>query len=585
MKPATYFQRSFPQHLLPAITLPEGTTEINGTSAAQPRAFIWPVITKEDHKKSLDNYRSYVQAVNDAVPAVNHQIKRYNKAVSKHTKENPITEGKAILMRLFTSKFNALPDREYNEAVNSFNENHGMYFNKRTFKPIKPVSLQVFEAILHAYAVQLQNFVSVWKKTGKHTATPLPKVEIHPYEISNQERGEGVTNLDVSSRTIRRHRDRLEEAGVLQLKEFRGTSRPVNYFIADAILSVSEGYSPKMQNAENQFFNVSQRTICPHIKVSTGTNRNKKEIKGIVDNSEDRNAPSSLFSNLIFYKTTNPQGAENKTGAAEKNSEKSKPARENLNAGPADTAQKPDARSTQLVDQLETRYDLAQKLANGEFNYYSPLDMKELNQLAALPSFHLSDDDFRDILIQDFAKSAAALNRHNQAGAGSWYIALGDIDTDFGCFNFTGKAQSKHETLKKMVEFRYRLRWALNWFNRREWTNTPFANLYFDPTRTLPTDVSWQYTKKVWSAKMQKIAKAAATKKRKAAEAEKRKAALSTDRKARQKMDNAIYRYLRKELNYTQLTAYAVRELPQKQQEQLGARLQELTLRKLTKNK
>jgi hypothetical protein len=53
----------------------------------------------------------------------------------------------------------------------------------------------------------------------------------------------------------------------------------------------------------------------------------------------------------------------------------------------------------------------------------------------------------------------------------------------------------------------------------------------------------------------------------------------------RQKMDNAIYRYLRKELNYTQLTAYAVRELPQKQQEQLGARLQELTLRKLTKNK
>jgi hypothetical protein len=50
-------------------------------------------------------------------------------------------------------------------------------------------------------------------------------------------------------------------------------------------------------------------------------------------------------------------------------------------------------------------------------------------------------------------------------------------------------------------------------------------------------------------------------------------------------LDNAIYRYLRKELDYTKLTAYVVRELPELQQQQLPERLVELTNRRLTKNK
>lgn len=585
MKPATHFYSSFPPHLLPAI--PTASTQQNAVASATQRHFVWPVITKEDHKKSLDNYRAYIQAVNDAIPELNNQIKKYNRQVATHTKKNPVTASKEVLMKLFTSKFNALPDREYNEAVASFNENHGMYFNKRPFKEVKPVSLQVFEAILHAYAVQLKEFVKVWKQSNKHTATPLPKAEIHPFEISNQERGEGVTNLNVCSRTIRRHRDRLEEVGVLYLKEFRGTKRPVNYFIADAILSVSEGYSPKTQNAENHFFKGQQRTSCPHNKVATRTNRNNIEIKGIVNNSEERNA--SLFNNLFFYKTTNPQGGETETNRGEKKCKPGAEISENSagvpqkTAVPSDTSENEGASWSETVENLETRYDLAAKLANGEFNYYAPLDIKLLNSW--LPSISLSDDDFRDILIQDFAKSAAAINRYNQANAGSWYNALGYIDTDFGCINFQGRAMNKLACLNRLVEFRYRLRWAVNWFNRREWKNTPFASRYFDPSRNLPTDISWQYTQKVWSKKLKKMQKVAAEKKRKAAEAARRKAALSTDRKARQMLDNAIYRYLRNELNYNQLTAYAVRELPEVQQKQLPKRLVELTNRRLTKNK
>lgn len=565
MKPSEHFYSSLPIHLLPATPVAAGP-KAEPQAEPKPPAYIWPEITAEDHKKTLNNYRSYIQAVNDSIPGTNREIVKYNKLVTAHIAKNPISPELGKKIGQFTGMFNALMDHEYNAAVESFNTTHGPSLKKRTYKTIKPVTLQIFEAVLHAYTVHLRKHVNIWKQSSKFHATPLPKCPVNPYEISRQERGEGVTNLDLSTRTIRRHRDRLAEIGVLQHKEFRGLQRAVNYFISPEILSVSEAYSSKMLNPQNQPFKGEQRTSCQQYKVSTRTNLNKKEIKGIVNNSEDRNAPLSL--KFSFYKTTQPQvDAKNQTGP-----------RKNVKVSPKNT-KVDDSLWIRHVENLDSRYTLAGKLANGEFNFYIPLDMKFLNKLSTIP---ISDNDFRDLAVQDFARSAAAINRYNQASAGSWYNALGEIDKDFGCFNFTGNAQSKSAVLKRLVEFRYRLRWALNWFERREWTNRPYASRYFDPYRTLPTDISWQYTEKVWSKKMKKIADQAAKKKLAEYQAKKRKEALSTDRKANQRLDNAIYRYLRSELDLNQLTEF-VFKLPKKQQERFPSRLDELNRRRLTK--
>src|SRR5690606_34316416 len=54
-----------------------------------------------------------------------------------------------------------------------------------------------------------------------------------------------------------------------------------------------------------------------HNVSSTRSSKNQLEKKGIVNNSDERNA--SLFSNLFFYQTTNPQGGKNfETVGAEK---------------------------------------------------------------------------------------------------------------------------------------------------------------------------------------------------------------------------------------------------------------------------
>lgn len=569
MKATEYYIPSLPPHLLKKIKVNQKIADATAAVAHQnSRQFIWPVITKEDHRKTLNNYRSYIQAVNDTIPVYNQAVSKYNTKVRKHLQKNTASEKTEKLISLFLKHNNSLIDSEYNKAVKSFNSKHGLYILKRTAKPVRPVSLQVFEAILHAYTVQLRAYSKLWQRSGKLTPTTLPKVSIHPYEIVHQERGEGIQNLDLSTRTIRRHRDRLEEVGILESKDYRGRSRPVNYFISDVILSVSEGLNLKNKTTENQQLTPSKLTSCQDNKVSTRTNRNNKEIKGIVNyNSRNRNAPSELSHKIIFYKITDSQVAKNETGAAEKN------------INPEAKIPKDYNKYGELIGNLDSRYDLAQKLANGEYDFYSPIPIKQLNEIAATT---VSDDDFRDLCVQDFARSAAQINRYNHSGAGSWYLALGKIDTDFKCFNFRGRAQTKSKVLQRLIEFRYRLRWAINWFERRGWKNRPFANRYFDPYRTLPTDVCWQYTKKIWTKKMKQKTAVAARKKQKAAAAIRRKEALSADRKARKMLDNAIYRYLRNEIDFQQLSEYVIKQLPAKQQEQLSSRLQELTIRRLT---
>src|SRR5699024_3808308 len=100
---------------------------------------------------------------------------------------------------------------------------------------VKPTSLLYFEAILHMYATQLKERNARRIKHNLNYKTTLPEVVVNSYHITTQERA-GVRNLNVSIRTVRNHLDRLEEAGVLLDREYRGTKRPLCFTINPDIL-------------------------------------------------------------------------------------------------------------------------------------------------------------------------------------------------------------------------------------------------------------------------------------------------------------------------------------------------------------
>lgn len=556
---------------------PNCLTTIKTTSNVKPGMFVLPFINKEAHKTTLDNYREWINFYNRQLKSINNTIATYNTTVQENVLKNPPSETKKVLLNLFATKHNSLKTREYNKEVEIFNNTSGLYVEKRKLKKVKPNSILFFEAFLHAYTVQIRKQTAVFKSINKQHATTLPKLELNPHNISKQKRN-GNINLDYTKRSIRAHKQRLEEAGVLIEKDFKSRYRPVDYFINPKILVVFDEFSKKSQSPQNQASNVDERKNLQHIKVSTRTETNKIQIKENVDNSTSLNmdSPSAQSSKFTFYKSTQTQDAK-----AEKQTEaQNVKVEEKVNQG-ANFTEAETQKRTKWLQCIEDRYGLAQKIASGAYNFYAPISTSDLNKIKT--DNVLTDNEFRELALQDFIKTAAKLNAKKQAFAESWGVAIKYLDTDFGCINFKGNSTTKDLVYSKLMEFRYRLNWSLKWFKSKKWEQILFASSYFDPSRDLPSDVSWQYTKKVWSKKLQKIEKGALEKQKRATAARKRKKALSEDRNTRKQLDNAIYKYLRKEYDLNKLTSY-VASLPKKQQKQFPDRLQELTLRRIAKS-
>lgn len=614
MKPVTQFYSSFPPHLFPIVN-PQPETPLPVATHLQPQQYTWP---KLDFKASIDNFRLYKAEYNRKLSVVNREIKTYNLAVTKFKTAEPVTENKLILISLFNKKYKHLRNTqkaEYNTAVESFNENHGMYVEKVKFQPLREPSENVFAAFIHAYAVQLQRYVKIWKATSKTTPTSLPKCDINPHRIKRLKRN-GEQSLDFCKRTIRAYKRRFEEAGVLTDPQFFGSEIPVNYLVNPTILVIKDTFLSKKTTTDNQQVNSQKRKELQHghNDLSTRTLKNKLEKKGIVDNSEDRNA--SLFKNLIFYKTTNPQVAEkNEPAGAKKDKlgpkifnempglskvlDQLEETRTNATPNNSITTEETHYWDETSTAKREHRFKLAAELAAGKYDLHIPLHHKNLLQM--VENVNISDAEFLEIGKQDFIKTAAKLYLNNHPKAESWGVGIKHIDKiiDAKALNFKGRAKTKNEVYTILMGFRFRLNYAIRKFKKMNWQGVWYPGVYFDPLRSLPSDVCFAYTEKVWTKTLKNRAKAAEKKRKAEIAARNRKRKLAEDRKAareaknnpqppttpQEKLDQAIYKYLRKEYDLQKLTHYVVNNLPPDWQVLLGPRLQELTLRRLTKIK
>lgn len=517
---------------------------------AEPQKYLRPVILPEQFKATLNRYRFYIDQYNKTIEEYNSPFRHRNKSIQRTT--DKVCNHVALIYKRTVG----MDINEYNIEALKFNNTYGHYIKYKYKQTVKPVSIQFFEAILHMYGTQLTDRNSRRKKPNLNYKTTLPKVAVNSHYITTQMRA-GVLNLDVSVRTVRNHLDRLEEAGVLLDREYNGTKRPLTFTINPEILVVIDDETRKSLLPKNQPFTTSKRKELQHIKDSTiDLNNNKK--KESVNNSLD-NGFASLTLKDLFYKSTKPQ-------VGQKQDEKQK------------IAQKSSAKILKILDRTPV---LADKLANGEYNHYVPIKSADMRRL--LSDTSITDEDYREICIQDFVKSSAQLWKNKQGSVGSWYEALRHIYNSYGTTNFAGKALTRNAMYNWLMQMRYRLNYAINWFNKRDWEGVWFPNIYFDPLRKLPTDVCFEYTKKVWSAK-QKAIQDRATKRRKDAMAAKRREQdLSKHRAGMRKLDGWIYRFLRQEISLEDLTM-ALTTMPESVQNKFSDRINYLTNKRLQDN-
>lgn len=203
---------------------------------------VYPAMTSESIAATMDNFRVFVPGYNAGVIEENITIANHNSEVFDNIKDlNPVQAG---FRRAFMLKYgrwtkyldkktleikeryqlNDMNAREYNAFATEFCNTYGNIIELMPLQTIKYATEMFFMQFLHAYNGQLSKKNAIHMKMNISYKKPLPPVEINSLQITSLTRN-GVKSINVCKKTVRNHRKRLEEAGILLDYKYQGFYR------------------------------------------------------------------------------------------------------------------------------------------------------------------------------------------------------------------------------------------------------------------------------------------------------------------------------------------------------------------------
>ena len=463
-----------------AATRVERLTYVEATEHHEPVLACYPFINKEAMAMTMDNYRLFVSDYNKKIIATNSDIKKYNVAVEKYKQENAdkLTDVQREFSKLFVKHNYWKKDKktkEYNQAVDDFNSTYGMLHKKATFKTIKYATEIIFQQMVYLYSVQLSKATTEYIKLGVSNVSPVKQMNINAWHIASIKRNE-IQAVDVCTATIRNHRERLEEAGILVDYMFRGHKSGLKMNINSQILVVFDAFSNRFSNTENQALTSQTCKDFTHNKEATRTY--KTNIKKIENGKADfpiLGTPSAV-SLSVFLQEHPTQDEKVQTSGAAENVKISK----NL--------------SDNLENSILHPQELAEKLSAGNFNNYQRIDKEILYKEANYGT--LTREEFNQLIIQEIFCNAAKLYRGKTVYVGSWKKAINSyLEELFWSNNGNGKfLYNKALMVDKLQEILWRINNAQRWFIKTK-INPLFPSNYFDFSRTEKKEIGFEYTK------------------------------------------------------------------------------------------
>lgn len=506
----------------------------------------FPYITKECMAMTMDNYRSYVANYNEQIIQANYDVERYNAKVQKYLLLNQknLSEVQTQFSMLFVLKNKHERTKTFNEKVEEFNNDYGFLVEKRKFQTIKYATEIVFQQLLYAYSVEIAKRTTEYIKLGVNEPTPLQNIQINSWKIATMKRND-IQAIDVCKATIRNHRERLEEAGILVNYLFRGNKKALQFNINSEILVVFDAKTQKFSNAENQSLNSETSKNLPDSDRTTRTHKStiKKIENGITDFLEKGNFASQKDDSFVVLHEHPKQIAKVQTGGGENYVKISNDLEKNL-----------------LHPQ-----ELAEKLANGDFNNYQRIDKRILYHEAMRGT--LSREDFKKVIIQEFFCNAAKLYRGKHVFIGCWKKAINAyLEKLFLINNGNDYFLYKKELMvDKLDEMIWRINNAQRWFSRTG-INPLFPSDYFDFTRTDKKEIGFEYTKKAYQNHLKYLEN-----KPKLAKSVKKKAELRIKNLTySKKFDLKINQFFKGRISFDELSDYVNDNLPINFQEKLS---------------
>lgn len=487
-------------------------------SSTVNREYVSPILTTEDFKFTMENYRKYVETYNIKVLKEQVAIETYNDNIAKGLQEKPLQPQEQMVLIKFYKMITPLDIWERNERVEEFNRCNRPIAEKEKIQTVKYHTEQVFESILWHYNMQLYKRQSFRKELAIYIPGKLPHIELHSGWITSA-KAKDIVRLPVCNKTFRRQRKRLEEAGILQDYIFEGSARPVKMRINPEILSITDNYTGQKPVSENQQVTPSGGTELPDNKVSIRTLLNNSKIKANVNKHSDirSSAKKGLTSHsFVFYKNTREQGEEKNEARAVKSL----------------------TLSDFLRQKIEDPADFIEKLAAHHYDKYNPLDPKILEKEAYAGT--LDRDEYKDLVLQDWFKTTAKLWKGKTPYSGSWAKAYNTWTREkFRTHN--GNSSNKHIIFERLPELHHRLKTVGRYLKKNPEFQLLFPGDYFDTTRTTAKEGGFEYTVKSWKKHQAYLESKKEDKTKTVATAKKRKKRLSD----RQKVDYHVKSYLK----------------------------------------
>lgn len=464
----------------------------------------------------MENYHEAVYTYNKKVEHENLSIRKFNHKVDKELAKEPLQRQEFIILTKFNEMIAHLNTWERNERIEEYNRCNRPVAKKDKIQTLKDPTQLIFSALLYDYNGQLRKQNERLNKLNIYIPGKLSYVEVHTGQLTNKKlnKESKASRINICQRTFRRHRKRLEEAGILIDYVFEGSARPVKMRINPKILSVTEGFSSAKKAPENK----DGRTVLPDNKVSIRPDLNNIKIKANVKkHSEIRSSAAGLTSHKFsFYRNTQAQGVEkNEAGAA-----------------------KSLTLSDFLQQKIEDPTDFIEKLAAHEFDQYTPLRAEILEKEVFAGT--LDRDQFKELVLQDFFKTASKLYKGKTPFPGSWAKAYHTWNRE-KFITHTGNSSNKQVVFNRLPELRYRILGVKRYLKNHPDYNLLFPGEYFDTTRTSAKEGGFEYTEKMWKKHLHYLELKKTEKQKTVATAKKRKQRL-TDR---QKVDNHVKSYLK----------------------------------------
>lgn len=427
---------------------------------------IYPAIIEEAFSDTMDNYRKYIASYNFKTQAENELIELHNSSVKAFCQINILSEVQTEFRRLFLLHNKEVKNtRAYNEAVTQFCNDYGLIVEKKKIQTVKYATEVIFQNLLHLYNSQLMKRNEKFIKGGITSKRPIEEFKINSFLVTQLKRNE-VSSIAICSKTVRNHRKRLEEAGVFVEYHFAGRNRPVEVHINPEILVILDVYTSKLKSSENKELKLTFWNVLPDNNESTRTfiNEDKKK-ENVENNSQDLRSSSEALtpSHLFFTGTHTSKEAICTKGAA----------------GEPETKEK--TLSDKLQELILHPQELAENLANGLYHNYKPIDIRYLYKEAF--SGTLTNEEFRELAIQDFFKSISKIYKSSTPFAGSYKKAI-NLYYQNKWIAFTGNSFNKSVLVDEISQMRWRIEWARKWFVKNEFTPL-FPYDYFDMTRKL----------------------------------------------------------------------------------------------------